>query len=539
MYELAERVVTNAWGVWRFRWKTMLVAWLVCLAGWAVVYIIPDQYESSTRVYIDTQSVLKPLLQGLAVETDVTTTAGMITQALKSRANLEFVSNETDLHKRVDDEKGVEAQIVRLGEKITITEDHNKQNTYLITYQDPDPQTAQKVVDKLLSGFVERTLGVGRKDNAMAREFLDDQIAGYQARLEEAEQQLKEFKRENMGTLPDLGMQGVDYYDRLQVAVNELNAAQLKYREIRNRVAQLESQVGGEEPTFMGIGNKETAETRALDSRIAALKKELDNLLLKFTEQHPDIVTVQQAIQDLEVQKEDALNNSDGFYVSEQLEKNPVYQQLNIALGKAGAEAAALRARVGERQRRVNELRSLVDTVPEVEAELKKLNRDYSVVKANYEALLERREAAKLSKDAEQSTDDIQFRIIDPPRVPLSPAGPPRMIFSSVVLVAGLGAGVVLAFVLAQIAPVFYSPRSVRSYYDLPLLGSVSRVSTAGVKTRQRLALMYFAVAGCLLFATYGTLMVLGQREVDIRAGVGSLVSTHLPSVIEVVKAYL
>ena len=92
-------------------------------------------------------------------------------------------------------------------------------------------------------------------------------------------------------------------------------------------------------------------------------------------------------------------------------EENPVYQQLKISLGAAEAEASSLRVRKNEYQARVKKLENLVDTVPQVEAELAKLNRDYTVIKQNYETLLSRRESARLSKKAEQSSDEDRSEI--------------------------------------------------------------------------------------------------------------------------------
>ena len=88
MHQLIVRILDEIRGAWRFRWHGMAVAWGVCLLGWAYVIHIPDVFEASTRVYVDTQSALRPLLKGLAVEPDVDSDLAVVRQALLSRPRL-------------------------------------------------------------------------------------------------------------------------------------------------------------------------------------------------------------------------------------------------------------------------------------------------------------------------------------------------------------------------------------------------------------------------------------------------------------------
>ena len=97
MRELYEQLITYLKGIWRYRWFMMLVIWVVCIVGWGVVYQMPDKYESSARVHVDTQSMLQPLLRGLTISTNSGQRVQLVTRTLLSRPNLEKLARMTDL----------------------------------------------------------------------------------------------------------------------------------------------------------------------------------------------------------------------------------------------------------------------------------------------------------------------------------------------------------------------------------------------------------------------------------------------------------
>lgn len=526
MQQNFEQFLSIVAGAWRYRWRALTAAWLVCVLGWLLVYSIPDYYQARARVYVDSQSMLKPLLQGLTVNTDVMNTATIMTRALLSRPNLENVVDETGLRHRVKDERQLEYLLAELNKKIEIIEDEQRADLLWIMYTDTDPRLAKDVVDTLLVGFVERTLGMNQEDSGVAQRFLDEQIKEYEVRLEEAEGRLKEFKRQNVGKMPS---DNIDYYQRLQAANDELDQARLKLREVANRVRQLQSQVAGEEPVFgFATSTRETPESRAIEKRLNKLKQEQDTLLLRFTEEHPDLVAVRRTIAELEAKKEELAQKQLEFGSTVRAEENPVYQQMKIALGQAQAEAAALRVRVAERKRQVDYLGERVDTLPRVEAELKKLNRDYDVIRKNYEELLSRRESANLSLKAEQTSDDLQFKIIDPPRVPLTPAGPNRLLFISVMLLFGVGAGVAMAFFWSQVNPGFYSSSTLGTAAGRPVLGSVSVSWVPAMRVRHAVKFAFFTMSGLGLVGVFGVLAALNWMGVELRSEVLALIGPML-----------
>ncbi len=183
-------------------------------------------------------------------------------------------------------------------------------------------------------------------------------------------------------------------------------------------------------------------------------------------------------------------------------------QQLNVALAEAEADVASMRARVEEYTSRYERMKSLSNAVPQVEAELAQLNRDYQVNQSNYEKLLERRESAKISGDLGSATDLVSFRIIDPPTVSDRPVGPDRGKFFSIVFLGALLAGIGVAFVISQVRPTFHSQASLREISGKPILGSIPMIWTDQEKSKRKKRLYAFGLSLLSLLSLYGALMV-------------------------------
>ena len=514
MDEILEQVLSYLRGIWRQRWYALGAAWLICLGGWAFTYTVSDKYQSSARVYIDTDTMLRPLLRGMTVQIDPDVQIRLMTRTLLSRPNLEKVARATDLDLQAKNDREMDNLLNGLKKKITLNAG-GREDIYSITAIDTDPQMAQKVVQSVLTLFVESTLGEQRNDADSAQRFLDRQIGEYEVRLQEAENSLMEFKRRNMGLLP--GSEG-GYYNALLRAREELKAARLDLQQAQNRQIALRKQLKENTQQLASADSvSATYVELPIDTRIQNHEQALDELRLKFTEKHPDVIGLQRTIAQLKRKREQELDQykatatlDDGETVSPGFEVNPIFQELRIALGQEEANIAALQVRVKEYERRVADLESKIDTVPTVEAEMKDLNRDYDTIRENYQALLERREQVRLSQEADQSTDDIRFRIVESPRVPLEPSSPNRPLFATAVLGFGISGGLGLALLIAQLRPTFDTRRSIMQATRVPVLGCVGMIVSPAEARRQRFLLIGYALLLMGLLLTYAGLLVMG-----------------------------
>ena len=503
MDQVIQQILAYAKATWHRRWWGVGLAWLVCIIGWTWVMFLPDRYEASARVYVDTQTLLKPLLSGLTAEPDVEQQIKLMTRQLVSRPTLEKVARMTDLDVRAKTPEQTEQMLDSLASKISIA-DAGKENLYTISYQDANPELAKKVVQSLLTIFVETSLGKTRQDISSSQKFIEEQLQQYQQKLTDAENALKEFKQKHIGMMPG---QGGDYYTKLAEASTLLRQAQLDQQEAINRRNQLKRQLQDEEPELSAAAAAASSDTE-IDTRIQALQKQMDQMRLMYTDIHPDIVAAKRLIQKLEDQKkqEFALKKTDPLGGKIQ---NPVYQQLTIAIAEADATVSSLEARVSEYQRRYGELRGASNMIPQVEQDFTQLTRDYDVYRQNYDALLKRRESVTMSGEVESKTDTVDFRIIDPPFVPSQAAWPNRPLLLSLVTLGGLASGLAVAFLLSQLRRTVTDRRSLRELTGLPLLGAVSKVETDATRSRKRKGtLAYLATLGSLI-AAYGAIMLL------------------------------
>ena len=511
MHELLAQATAIARGMWRFRWPAVLVAWVVALVVTVVIFRIPNQYEASARIYVDTQSILKPLMSGLAVQPNIQQQIGMLSRTLISRPNLEKLVRMADLDLGASTKPQQDQLIDQLGKAIRIGST-TRDNLFNLSYQNSDQEKAKRVIQSLVSIFIESGLGASRKDSDSAKVFLDEQIKSFEAKLEEAEARVKEFRLRNLELQsPD----GVDSAGRLAGLSQQLRDAKLQLREAENSrdavKAQLEAEknkpAGAATTSLLdGPGFQSQVSTPELDARIDAQKRSLDALLQRFTDQHPDVLSVRRLIADLEKQKAKEVAELRAQLAATPAgspggpTESPVVQQLNSMLAATEVQIAALRARVSEFNARFEAAKVSMRTAPQLEAEAAQLNRDYEITKRNYDSLVARRQQASMSSELDSASGVADFRLIDPPRVSPQPVSPNRLLLLPLALAAALAAGLFTAFAASQVRPVFLDGGDLRTKTGLPLLGVVSVVLGDGDRRRERMdRLRFFGASGSLV----------------------------------------
>jgi polysaccharide chain length determinant protein (PEP-CTERM system associated) len=491
MEELLTQIFGYLRGMWRFRWWGLAFTWVVGLVGGFVVYSMPDRYESSARIFVDTQSVLRPLMSGLAVQPNIEQQVTILSRTLITRPNVEKLITMADLDLGTRTPEQREALIAELTGGLQIR-GTGRDNLFTLAYQDHHPERAQRIVQALVSLFVESGLVGKQQDSSSARRFIDEQIANYEQKLAEAENRLKDFRLRNMALLGDGGR---DYVSQIGQATARLNDAQLELKEAENSRNALERQLAAEDPLLKSDApDPAVVSLPELDGRIDALKKSLDGLLQRYTNQHPDVVGARRVIAQLEEQKQreiEAMRKAGGGH-SGTPSSNPVFQQLKMALSEADARTASLRARVAELTSRLANLRSQAELLPKIEAEQTQLNRDYEVHRRNYDSLVQRRESASMSVEMSAQGGITEFRVIDPPSLPIRPSAPNRMLLMPLAGLVAILAGMALTFLLAQLRPAFVDPRSLREVTGLPVLGAVSMLADPAMAKAERRGLLAF-----------------------------------------------
>lgn len=513
MYELYEQIVHSFRCSLRFRWQALAVMWALCLVGWLGVYAIPDSYEARARVYVDTSSRLRGVLESIAFEPDVESRVLIVRQAMLGRPQLEEVARKANIDLSAATPEERDELFRSLLERIQIRTGFSRadQNLYTISFRDSNRQTAIAVVDALLNTFVEDVLQQKEEGSEAAEDFLRQQIRHYADLLSEAEQRLADFKKEHFGLMPD---NSGDYFATLQAETRALEALEEELVVATSRRRELENQLGNAQgdlqPLYPPTPGLITAQT-ALQERISETEAQLADLLLRATERHPDVIALKEQLEQLRARQAEQLAGVSGDGNGASLAANPVYQSVQIALNEVNVQIAGLEGQIAERKRRVQALQDRLTTAPQIEAELARLNRDYGSTKAIYDQLTAQLERERLVNQGDEQ-NVINFQILDPPQASLEPVAPKRGLLLLLVLFAGVGAGGGVAFLLDQINPVFIDTARLRAATGNPVLGPINVVLSPRAQRRRLAARAAFAALLVLLIGCSGVTVVFKEE---------------------------
>lgn len=515
MQEQAFQVLTMIRSAWRFRWVGLAAAWLICLGGWAQVVTMPDEYQATAAMYVDTQSQLREILESQIIELDIESQLNQLREELLATPQLRVVARQTGLASTSATVDELEPIVARLKQKVQISVNgssrrNQQSNLYTIQYRDTNRSRALDVVGTLLEKFIQDAQAARDQESETTKEALERERDRWAQLLSEAEAALAVFKREHADVLPS--SQG-DYFQRLQADKAELEQLTDDLESAQSRRDQIRAQ---RDAAASGVGanaglDGSTAVISPLEQRIRDDEARLDELMLTATEQHPTVKMLRARIEELYQrldEEAEARQRGDGVALT----SDPVFQQLSLDLFAAEQDIAELAVAVGRRESQVAELQDRIDEIPAVEAELTALTRDYDFYNSEYQKSLRNLEIERLTRETSQN-EQMKFSIFEPPTAPTSPVAPDRPRLLAVVLLAGLGIGGAIAFVLSQLRPVFPNQRVLSEIVGLPVLGTVSRTWKERHKARQRRAMLAFVLAClalCALFVTISAVEVAG-----------------------------
>ncbi len=490
-------------GMWDRRWVGLLTAWVIMALGGIGVAMFHERYMASARVYVDTQTLLKPLMQGLTVQPNIDDQVAMVARTLLARPNLERLVREK--HLAVDDgqPESVNRTVDQLLKSIKLGI-NARENLYSVSYVNSDPQVALGVVKDLVNMFLTSGIGGKQQDTQQALNFLDAQVADYGRQLSAAEQKLKDFKTQHPGYS---GAANVDYYTRVNQASDQLSQLQGQLSAAIAARNAISGQMRGESPTisvtspYMAAAAGTAApgvpaSVLDVDRRIQEQRARLDDLLQRYTNDYPDVISARQTLARLEAERKSRLKAA-AEHPAQAAEQapmaantisaaNPAYQQLRVQVAQADANVASLQAQVGEAQARLAELRSQAGKMPALDQQYAELMRGYDVIRKSYDDLVARRQSAGLTQSVDASSQLAVFRVVDPPRVEQRPLFPSKPMLIALLVFFALACGVAASFIVSQIMPTYHSPRHLRETIDRPVLGSISLLNSPEILSHDK-----------------------------------------------------
>lgn len=472
------------------------MTWALGLVGAAALTLFTDRYDAVARVYVDTKTVLRPLMKDLAVELEVDQAVAMLARTLVTRPNMELLVRKAQLEIEPSSQVEHEKLLLELTRNIKLTS-VGRDNVFDFSYRDPDPERARRIVAAMVALFLEADVGIKQRDADAARSFIDEQIKSYEKRLTEAETRLKDFKLRNLGVTS--GVNGGDYFARMSALTDELNRLSTELRAAEQSRDALKRELGGEVAPLLpeSPAQDPSVASPEFDARLDVQRKQLDELLRRYTELHPDVLATRRLIARLEEQKQQDIEAKRRAAAGRPRVAglgDTMAQRMKMSAAESEANVAALRSRLGDTQAKLIHLRSEATKIPQVEAELAQLNRDYEVVRRNYEAMVARREKALISEEVDATRPD-QFRLIDPPRALKQPAFPSRRILAPFVLLIALAGGLAASFLAVRLAPTIDNASMLRAVVQRPVLGIISVLEIGAMSTAVRRNGIWFSTA--------------------------------------------
>lgn len=499
MTSIYEEVRIALHGIWHRRWIALGLTWAVCLLGWLVVAMVPNSYESKARIFVQIDDVLA---DQIGIGGDRKRDIERVRQTLTSAVNLEKVVRATRLGDKVTTDKQMQSAVESLGKQVTVVSQQD--NLFEITgtaggggrNDGENAKLAQDVVQKMIDIFREENLAGGRGEMTDTLAFMDHQLADRKKALEEAELKRTEFESKNAGFIPGAG----SLTTRLEAARNQMRDVESNLLAAQSALASINGQLSGTPQTIAIPGVSGGAK-----GALAQAMSDLGSMRARgLTDSHPDVISAKAQIANL--QKAAAGEGGGGGA------PNPAYSSLVSIKADREASLVSLQSRRASLQAEISQLTAQQYSEPTVAAEAARINRDYDVLKEQYDKLLRDREQLRLRGQVETERDAVKFEVIDPPTMPRGPAAPDRPLLLFLVLIVGIGAGCGGAFALGQLKSAYSTTGQLERATGLPVLGAISEAITRETRAQRAKRLKYWAggVAGLfvVLFVLLGVEML-------------------------------
>ncbi|MGX7895098.1 XrtA system polysaccharide chain length determinant [Tsuneonella sp. HG222] len=494
MNGLIEEAREALWAIWNRRWMALAVAWGFCLLGWLVVALIPNAYDSKTRIFVQLDDALAQQI-GIGAATREKEMQ-QVQQTLKSAVNLEKVIRSTRIGDEITTPGEMERAVQGLGEKIIVLA--QGENLFEITATSgrsdlsdaENAQLAQDIAQRMIDIFRESNIGGSRGEMRETIEFLDAQLAERSKQLEEAEQKRLAFEAQH----PDLAGGTETISQKIENQRNELRAVQADLAAARSALAAIDGQLAS---TPRNLATSDTGGPRA---SLAQAQSNLASMRGRgLTDSHPDVVAAQKQIAALRT----AAASDGGNYGM----PNPAYTSLQGIRIERQANLEALSSRAAAISTTLADFSASQATEPGVAAEAQRISRDYQVLREQYDKLLGDREELRLRGQVETERSAIKFEVIDPPSTPRVPSWPNRPILLFAVLFLGLCIGGGVAYLLHKMRSSFSTAAKLESTFELPVVGTISLALTDAAKALARKRYRRFAAAAGGLGALFVILL--------------------------------
>lgn len=413
------------------------LALLIMTVAIIVSYVLPKKYEASSTVFIE-KNVINELVKGITVTPSMDDTIKVLTYAITSRTLLNKAADSLDMN--VTRKGGTEMdQFYKSLQKNTVVRVKGN-NLFTISYTDGDPRMARDFTNTLVRLYIEENTSSKRGESYGATKFLSEQIDSFRQKLEKADKDLNDFKREKGGVI------AVDEAKLFE----EINVSQQKLYDLELRRRQLE-----------GMRKVTRKSSDPLQTRMAVLQRRLDELRVQYTDSYPEILQIKADMDTIRTQLKT---------------RGATYQPLDPQeLDKIESEIAALKASEASLRRYISTNQGLLRSLPSAKAQLERLEAEKVNQKNIYDQLYARHGQSEVSKQMEVQDKSTTFRIVDPAILPQRPVSPNRLMIMLLGIVGGLAGSFGILYVMDQMDDTVRDVDFLKGL-GVPLLAVISRI---------------------------------------------------------------
>lgn len=440
------------------------------LIGIFMAITLPKVYMAKTLILIEPQRVPQNYVQSI-VSAEAGDRINTISQMILSRTNLEKIISQFDMYTGPQySSYYLEDKLENFRERVDVrvTRDGRGADSFSISFKGKDPQKVMNITNALATSFINENLKVRESQAIGTSDFLESQLESMRQRLEQVEENMKEYRKTNMGELPEQLDSNLRILDRLQ---DNLNNRQSSLRDARLRLMEHREQASNRSQQVPVTGVLQGAGQDGGGS-LEDLKAQLEALKVKYTDKHPDIRRLKNMITEYEAKASEELNNQQ----AQDLEASQMTSQDRLQALEIQRETELIEGEIEQLKRQIADYQRRVEVTPKREQELLSLNRDYENIKAAYDSLLARKLEADVAVSMERKQKGEQFRVIDPARLPEKPIEPDMKKLLIITLFLGTLIGGGSAFFLELSKPTFNNPEDIEEMCNLPVLSTIPAV---------------------------------------------------------------
>jgi polysaccharide chain length determinant protein (PEP-CTERM system associated) len=489
-------------------WIIAIPAIIFPIVGFGITFLVQPQYVSQTLVLVEQQKVPESYVKAVVTE-DLNGRLATMKEQILSRSRLQpiierfnlFSGGKLSMDDRIDlTRKNI--GIAPIQSEIART---NGLPGFYISFKASDARTAQLVCGEIQSLFVSENLNDRAAAAAGTTDFLRVQLADAKAKLDEQNAALRKFEQTYMGKLPGAENSNINMLTTLNT---QLDAATQSLARMEQDKSYVESQLAIQVQNQSSLNSQHGGVgPQAEEVELQHLLTEEADLTSRYTDDYPDVVTVRRKIAELRQKMAAAPAPAAPLASTTAKANEPTgIQQIRAQVRAMEQGIAQKKHDQAAIQAQLRTYQDRVASSPAIEEEYKAITRDNQTAQAFYDDLLNKIQTAKMATDLEKRQQGEQFRVMDEPNLPESPAFPKRPVFVGGGLGAGLALGLLIIALLEYLDTAVRSERDIWAFTKLPTLGVIGfNGEPESAKTKRRR---------------------FGRRSPDITAGAKPLMNT-------------